>query len=433
MSPSTLNCGDKDIALHILGGVSLIMAAACSSDNPSEEPPIVENEEQPIPGEDDRFAPLVKLELNESQQQLSDATNRFGISMWNIIEGDAESKDGNTLFSPLSLRTALSMLANGAEGVTRTQLLELLAGKESAATVESLNNFNKDFSAALTKVDEKAQVNLANGLWIDKTIAANSAFTSALKGLYDVESVAFEKGTEQSQESINKWISDNTDGLIPQFFDTPPTSDIVLANALYFGSEWTYKFNPENTQDGYFTNADGTRSEVKMMAQTVVTSLSKTANFEKITLPYGNRGFAMEILIPVNAENAVDFSGAFEEEEGETSAYEINLKMPRFSCESELKANNILAALGFDKIVGEDGDYSGITDEAASLFTEIIQKNKIEVDEKGTRAASTTVVMEMSEGQVLEKTDITIDRPFAFAIRETSSGAILFMGKVNKL
>ena len=86
----------------------------------------------------------------------------------------------------------------------------------------------------------------------------------------------------------------------------------------------------------------------------------------------------MEILIPVNAENAVDFSGAFEEE-GETSAYEINLKMPRFSCESELKANNILAALGFDKIVGDDGDYSGITDEAASLFTEIIQKNKIEV------------------------------------------------------
>ena len=41
--------------------------------------------------------------------------------------------------------------------------------------------------------------------------------------------------------------------------------------------------------------------------------------------------------------------------------------------------------------------------------------------------------MEMSGGQVLEKTDITIDRPFAFAIRETSSGAILFMGKVNKL
>ena len=31
------------------------------------------------------------------------------------------------------------------------------------------------------------------------------------------------------------------------------------------------------------------------------------------------------------------------------------------------------------------------------------------------------------------KTDITINRPFVFAIRETSSGAILFMGKVNKL
>lgn len=83
--------------------------------------------------------------------------------------------------------------------------------------------------------------------------------------------------------------------------------------------------------------------------------------------------------------------------------------------------------------MGDGGDYSGITDDAASLFTEIIQKNKIEVDENGTRAASTTVVMEMSGGQVLEKTDITIDRPFAFAIRETSSGAILFMGKVNKL
>jgi serpin B len=58
----------------------------------------------------------------------------------------------------------------------------------------------------------------------------------------------------------------------------------------------------------------------------------------------------------------------------------------------------------------------------------VAHKARIEVDEKGARAAAAGGVA-MSKG-VRESRMFIVDRPFVYLVRENRSGAILFMGRV---
>ena len=75
-------------------------------------------------------------------------------------------------------------------------------------------------------------------------------------------------------------------------------------------------------------------------------------------------------------------------------------------------------------------DFSGI---APKLFVSAaIQKANITVDEVGTEAAAATFAP-MAEAFIEEPPRLFVaDRPFLFLIRETSTGLILFVGRVMK-
>jgi serpin B len=64
---------------------------------------------------------------------------------------------------------------------------------------------------------------------------------------------------------------------------------------------------------------------------------------------------------------------------------------------------------------------------------DVLQKAFISVDEKGAEAAAATVV-EMVAGAAPNPTtppEVRVDHPFIFAIRDTQSGTILFLGRVT--
>ncbi len=70
----------------------------------------------------------------------------------------------------------------------------------------------------------------------------------------------------------------------------------------------------------------------------------------------------------------------------------------------------------------------------ASQVSYVKQFTGIEVNEKGTEAAAVTVVsvgVTSVRPSNPRKVDFKADRPFAFMIRENSTGSILFMGKVG--
>ena len=75
-------------------------------------------------------------------------------------------------------------------------------------------------------------------------------------------------------------------------------------------------------------------------------------------------------------------------------------------------------------------DLSGI---AEGIYVGKIKQNTfIEVNEEGTEAAAVTVEeMNYSSGKEPIVIDFIANRPFFYAIKEKSTNAILFMGKVT--
>jgi serpin B len=90
--------------------------------------------------------------------------------------------------------------------------------------------------------------------------------------------------------------------------------------------------------------------------------------------------------------------------------------------------------MGIREIFKNNGSLANIADDI--FISQAFQDTYMEVDEKGTEASAVTVIgMTGSAGPPTEdKVNVMrVDRPFVFAIRENSTGVVLFAGKIGKI
>ena len=114
----------------------------------------------------------------------------------------------------------------------------------------------------------------------------------------------------------------------------------------------------------------------------------------------------------------------------------VHVQLPKFKIEANYpdEIMKCVKEMGINRIF-IPGSLSGINDELFVSF--IAQDTFIEVDEAGTEASAVTTIgmvdADGPENTPSQTPTIRMDRPFAFAIRENATGAILFMGKVVKI
>jgi serpin B len=93
----------------------------------------------------------------------------------------------------------------------------------------------------------------------------------------------------------------------------------------------------------------------------------------------------------------------------------------------------ILASMGMpDAMDNKTADFSGMDGRRDLYIGEVIQKALIAVDEDGTEAAASTVVILPGAGANEPDLEVhlTIDRPFIFVIHDWRTHSILFIGQV---
>jgi serpin B len=94
----------------------------------------------------------------------------------------------------------------------------------------------------------------------------------------------------------------------------------------------------------------------------------------------------------------------------------------------------IFKALGIRSMFLNPSDLSGIVEGEDAVIDSIIHKAVIEVNEVGAEAAATTVVGGRRSVSIPEPPfHFVADRPFYFDIRDTKTGATLFVGVVRDL
>ncbi len=80
-----------------------------------------------------------------------------------------------------------------------------------------------------------------------------------------------------------------------------------------------------------------------------------------------------------------------------------------------------------------EADFSRISGTSNLLISRVIHQTFIDVQEEGTEAAAATIVEIRETSAGGDSTPIfRADKPFLYVIKENSTGAILFMGKVGK-
>lgn len=116
---------------------------------------------------------------------------------------------------------------------------------------------------------------------------------------------------------------------------------------------------------------------------------------------------------------------------GDVEECKVDLKLPKFTTEMELPLNDIISQLGAPSIFNPlKADFSRFA-KGDFFVSQMLQKAKIEVSEKGTEAAAVTGAIMVSSPAPREERSVVFhaDRPFVYTITDRQTGAILFMGQ----
>ena len=108
----------------------------------------------------------------------------------------------------------------------------------------------------------------------------------------------------------------------------------------------------------------------------------------------------------------------------------VDLKLPKFSSEYSITLNSTLKQLGMTDAFSPAADFTRLSDRRAYI-SRVLQKCKIEVDEKGTEAAAVTVVEMRTTSTAPRPTPTAVfhaNRPFIYIITENTTGSIYFIG-----
>jgi serpin B len=105
----------------------------------------------------------------------------------------------------------------------------------------------------------------------------------------------------------------------------------------------------------------------------------------------------------------------------------VNLSMPKFQLTDSHNLNSVLQSMGVTDAFA-NADLSGLS--PTSLFvSQVEQRAFLKVSEQGTEAAAVSGVSATSSLRLGRS--ITIDHPFLFLVRDTTTGAILFDAEVE--
>jgi len=343
-----------------------------------------------------------------------------------------ENDKQNMIYSPLSIKYALKMLNEGANGNTKTQIENVIG----ELNLTKYNNIDKVLS-------------LANGVYIRDTYAkyVKEDYKKILTEKYNAE-VNYD--SFNNAININSWIENKTLGIIKNMLRDEtvqePDNEMFLINALAIDMEWEESFDSKDTKGAEFYLEDGSSMNATTMhLETSSDSVSyyKDKGITALTMDlkeYNDTQLEFVAIMPEgNLSNYVEtfsideFDNIIEKLKlASKTKNGLDILIPRFSFDYDLELKNDLIKLGITEAFDLGlADFSNISNTGLYL-SDALHKANIDFTEKGIKAAAATVIY-MTDGMVLEENkpiEINIDKPFLYIIRDKNTGEIWFVGTV---
>ncbi len=380
--------------------------------------------------------------------QAAAAVNAFGADLYARLAGDGSE---NLVCSPASIVLALAMTRAGALGATATELDAVLhaaeLGADPAALHPGMNALTAELEARSGTFEAMGdpvtvELSIANSLWGQDGLAWGEAFLDLLGAQYGagMRLVDYVSDPEGARGAINDWVADETKDRIPELLGQgtiTPASRLTLVNAVYMKAPWLEPFAEGSTAPGPFTTAAGETVEVPTMRASRMLAHAAGDGWQAVDLPYAGGALSMLVVVPdageLAAVEALLADGLLDDAVRGLAGRQVNLGLPRFDLETKVELSTVLAALGMPSAFDpSSADFSAMTTDEELFIGVVIHQANITVDEQGTEAAAATAVgMRATSAPMDPPVELTIDRPFLYAVRDTVTGAVLFLGRVS--
>ena len=331
-------------------------------------------------------------------------TLTFPVKLLSLLDSE-----DNIVICPYGIATVLAMVA---EGASEESLKEILAAvgyenleelREVVLSVQDVrcSAFTSDNSLAVKQGDEKMEV--------------LPSFRQVM--------------TERYNSSVTEQASDGE-------------PSVELKNVAEFKAEWFYKMERDASHGKGFRNADGSFCHPAYLSATKEFlryydddfGCRVNSSIKAVALPYKfqDERIPYELVL-------IDSKDPLTEEslQGILSKMRLGkckVVFPEFSIKNKYDLVPMMKKLGLKNIFDE---YNEAFDKIATvpLYAEkFSQEAEIEVDKNGTVAKAITTMMlskTMCMPEMIE--ELVFNKPFQYFLRNTTTGEIVFMGKVNKL
>lgn len=352
----------------------------------------------------------------------------FQISIFSRL--NEKNKDKNISISPLSIFQTLSLLANGANGETRNEILKLLDDK----LIEEINIL---YFKILSILKDSSSLEISN------------AIMSRLSPL--PEYVKFVKLSNfsrimplKSLKQIHKWCEFKTHGKIRDItYELDNSIFMIILNLINFKLYWANPFSKELTISRLFYTKQYIQN-VNMMRMSGHFAFFEDSNLQAIKLNFLRESMSSLIILPKMELDINEFINILEEDDeylytiyNNLKTTNINLEMPKFEIRYEEKLKELFKDMGVNLAFNNSADFSYIRSQNDLKIDEIIHKIYLNINEEGTDTHHIKDQKKQNSFSQLETSiNIIINRPFLFILRNSNlpkNFDIIFISKVEKV
>jgi serpin B len=390
------------------------------------------------------FSPAITPEITMAQTNPSidvptfcDSANRFALALY----PQTGPEDQNLIFSPYSIDTALLMTYAGARGNTATEIAAALqlpaqAGDPHAAAGELIAKFQT------APGDNGAIIRVADALWGQNGVSWSDDFLNLLQKTYlaKLANLDFAQ-SDAARKTINDWIADQTNDKIKDLIPSGllnALTKMVLTNAIYFKADWDSPFEKDSTHNADFhLDRKSGIIQTPTMHRAGRVSFFQDPQLAAIQMTYKSSDLAMLILLPnrndglPGLERNLDITQLSQVITGLTFQ-PVAISLPQFKITASFDASAALKSLGIKAAFTDKADFSGMDGKHDLYLSAVVHQAYVAVDENGTEAAAATaMVFRATAIQMPPPVTFNADHPFLFLIRDTKTGMILFMGRVQ--
>ena len=363
----------------------------------------------------------------------------------------SEHAEGNYMASPLSFRYALGLLLAGANGETKAELLKAFGvGSEEEWNEYCLdfNGFSERYASGLEQEIREHEewvkkgyiskdapapyraLRVANSVWKADWVTEDfkDAYREAIEKYYAAEYRSFTPADAVAK--INEWADIKTEHMIQKLLpDDYPTESlaVVLMNALYFKDNWAKEFPKWRTKEDDFHTLAGDTTRKEFMTTEEHFSYYEDDETQLVILPMDGGVYMAFVL---------GSTDGLSEKISKAGGEQVLVTIPKIDLETDFSNGefvDFLKANGVNLAFTDAADFSNMIDHDLYV-SDIIQKTRIKLDEKGVEAAAVTAIIMPESAMPPEEGPKTFvaDRPFSFYIYTTANDttAIMFAGQI---